>query len=1220
MSRAERLREMERLYVDKAYTDIEMAEKLDVDRITVYKDRALLESEVTFIEVERGRWKIDRTKYLSAIRLSLSEALALYLPARRAARQTLLAQPHVANALEKLAVALKQPMTERLVKAANVILAQAAMPERVAIMETVTRGWVERVKIRIAYRGLRARQVGHHLVSPYLIEPSLWSDGAYVIGHSDYFDDVAVFKIERIEQATLTRDSFAIPEKFDEQALLRYAWGIWRGAGEPERVVLRFAPGEATRRIKESIWHPQQEPIQDLPNGGCIWAARIAEWQEMVPWIRGWGADVEVMETKELREELMREAKRLARVYQIGSVNQSDSTSRVLRLWGKTARNNQNPNQFHPVVFHMLDVGNIARELLSERASPRWRNALVKTLNADADTLIDWLPYLIALHDIGKISAAFQSANKQQTERLKHEGFSFDSWLSNADVSHSTISQIYVDGIARVWSEAIGGHHGHFLHPDNDIKSAQRKLASEPAEWQTLRQNADAILRRWFLKRDLTQLPGPSNLSTATMAMTGFMILCDWLGSDERYFKPTPDAEIETYAETSRRRAEQAMCESGLLVSTTSDASTNTATLFDDLGTLRSLQLAIDTIPIEILQSPSLTIIEAPTGEGKTEAALALAHRIAHITGTDELYYALPTMATSNQMFSRLQTHLQKRLGLDAAIKLVHGQAYLMEDELRAETPVALMQPLENGEHFEANESVEWFNSKKRALLAPFGVGTIDQAELAALNVKHAALRMMGLVGKVVIVDEVHAYDTYMTTIVERLLRWLATMNTSVILLSATLPKSRREQLAKTYARQLDLTAEQSDAYPGLLVLSANGTHHASPQVWQPNRIIELRQLHWGDDDARAKAEWLVNAVANGGCVCWITNTVKRSQRIFAELQNITSPGIDLDLLHSQFPLDERQHREDALNKKYGRVGNRPARGIVVGTQVLEQSLDLDFDVMVSDLAPIDLLLQRAGRLHRHTRERPNAHDTPRLYLNFQLTPEGDLKLGTDRRIYAEFIIRATHRALAQRTHIQLPNDYRVLIESVYTDQEPASDDPLRGAWDTLQSDQDAAMGKAKERLLPLPHPRDSFAKNAAMRVKFEEDENRADWIVAQTRLGEPTLNIIPLEREGDFAKLPNADKKLDVNVEASYDLQRALLRRNLRISHRDAMAAIQVDAENQPVRLFTDSKLLKGYYPLWLVNGKAEFKLERGKLCVTLDPQLGLLIEKEVKPNGETE
>jgi len=246
MSRAERLREMERLYVDKAYTDIEMAEKLDVDRITVYKDRALLESEVTFIEVERGRWKIDRTKYLSAIRLSLSEALALYLPARRAARQTLLAQPHVANALEKLAVALKQPMTERLVKAANVILAQAAMPERVAIMETVTRGWVERVKIRIAYRGLRARQVGHHLVSPYLIEPSLWSDGAYVIGHSDYFDDVAVFKIERIEQATLTRDSFAIPEKFDEQALLRYAWGIWRGAGEPERV---DAPGVTQQRL-----------------------------------------------------------------------------------------------------------------------------------------------------------------------------------------------------------------------------------------------------------------------------------------------------------------------------------------------------------------------------------------------------------------------------------------------------------------------------------------------------------------------------------------------------------------------------------------------------------------------------------------------------------------------------------------------------------------------------------------------------------------------------------------------------------------------------------------------------------------------------------------------------------------------------------------------------------------------------------------------------------
>jgi CRISPR-associated endonuclease/helicase Cas3 len=396
MSRAERLREMERLYVDKPYSDIEMAEKLGVDRITVYKDRALLESEVTFIEVERGRWKIDRTKYLSAIRLSLSEALALYLPARRAARQTLLAQPHVANALEKLAVALKQPMTERLVQAANLILTQLAMPERVAIMETVTRGWVERVKIRIAYRGLRARQVGHHLVSPYLIEPSLWSDGAYVIGHSDYFADVAMFKIERIEQATLTRDSFEIPEKFDEQALLRYTWGIWRGEGEPARVVLRFASGEAARRIKESIWHPQQEPIQDLPNGGCIWAARIAEWQEMVPWIRGWGADCEVVEPKELREAITREARELAELYQV-----MESVKNQIHYFAHSKKG-EDKSKWQPLIDHLTKTAQLAEGF--------GKDANISELARTA----------AMLHDLGKYSKAFQARLDGSPRKVDH--------------------------------------------------------------------------------------------------------------------------------------------------------------------------------------------------------------------------------------------------------------------------------------------------------------------------------------------------------------------------------------------------------------------------------------------------------------------------------------------------------------------------------------------------------------------------------------------------------------------------------------------------------------------------------------------------------------------------------------------------------------------------------------------------------------------------------
>ena len=313
MGRAERIREMERLYIQRGFTDIEMAERMEVDRTTAYKDRQLLESELPFVEVEPGRWKIDRLRYVSAIKVNLHEALVLYLASRRMSRQTRISQPYVASAIEKLAVTLKQPMTEQLVKAAGMVLAQTAHPERVSILEVITKGWVEQRKVRLRYRALHAGRPKNHVVSPYLIEPSLWSEGAYIIGYSEVHGGLATFKIERIEEASLSLESFTIPDSFDDTELLQHAWGIWYGDNEPMTVKLQFTKA-ATHRLTESIWHPKQQ-ITSTDDGGCIWEAPIAEPQEMLPWIRGWGADVEVLEPRELRETLMGEAKAIAERY-----------------------------------------------------------------------------------------------------------------------------------------------------------------------------------------------------------------------------------------------------------------------------------------------------------------------------------------------------------------------------------------------------------------------------------------------------------------------------------------------------------------------------------------------------------------------------------------------------------------------------------------------------------------------------------------------------------------------------------------------------------------------------------------------------------------------------------------------------------------------------------------------------------------------------------------
>ena len=1216
MARSERLREMERLYVQQAYSDIEMAERLRVDRTTAYKDRILLETEVPFIQDELGRWKIDRTRYLSAIRVNLDEALALYLAARRASRQTRISQLHVASGLEKLASALRQPMTERLVRAAGEVLAQAAQPERVAVLETIARGWVEARKVRITHQALRSRRAMNYLVSPYLIEPSLWGDGAYLIGESDVHGRLATFKIERIESASLTDETFSVPADFDEGELLKHAWGIWYGDEEPVTVILRFAPGQATRRVKESIWHPTQT-IAETANGGCLWTAQVAEWQEMVPWVRGWGADCEVLEPEELRGTLRVETRRLVRLYGLGKVEHNSLPARLLRCWGKTGRET---GEFHPAVFHMLDVGHVARELLGDDASPRWRRVLGGALGAEPGKLADWLPWLVALHDIGKISAPFQEQRAEHKERLLAEGFSFGARPWNNDPYHTFTGQVFLaqelsqldaiplpDSLLGVWREMVGGHHGQFAAAGS-LGQARTKLgAEESQDWARLRVAAAGLLKEHLLRQPPQCWPEPANISGAIMALTGFTILCDWLGSDGARFPMRPEVELEEYVKESARRAREAVEGAGFFQASRSAASTSFASLFPNLQPPRPLQAAIDQVPIELLSGPCLAIIEAPTGEGKTEAALALAHRLALASGSDELYYALPTTATSNQMFRRLKKYLRDSLGLATQARLIHGQAFLFEDDLRIE-------PLDSGEGWEPGGAREWFGPKKRALLAPFGVGTIDQAELAALNVRHTALRLIGLAGKVVIVDEVHAYDTYMTTIIERLLNWLAALGTSVIILSATLPVARRASLVQAYGLKVNPVRAKDVDYPGFWVVGRTGSYHASPPAYQPDRHLRLNTLSLTDEDPENKACWLLQAVAGGGCACWITNTVARAQRMFAALDKIAPPDVDRLLIHSQFPLEDRQSLERLLAVKYGPEGSRPERGIVVGTQLLEQSLDLDFDVMVSDLAPVDLLLQRAGRLHRHeATKRPPAHSVPRLWINVELAADGSLQLGVDQYVYDEFILRQTWRTLAGREEITLPADYRPLVEAIYAATEPPTDTILAEAWEKLQDQERNAVGQARLRLLPEPDPEDPFCGLAASRGTFEENESSAAWIVAQTRLAEESVTVIPLERNEASAWFFQDGGKLEMSLASPVprETQLQLLRRSLRVTHRRAVPLLKAGVVSLP-RLFTESLLLKECIPLWLQRGQSRLPSGKETLVLTLDPRLGLVIDRE--------
>ena len=440
MTKAERLAEMKRLYIQRTFTDAEMAEKLNVDRTTIYRDRMELTLEYPIEQDYEGRYHIERSKLISEIKVNLHEALTLYLAARKTSRQTRFYNPHVTNALEKLAATLRQPMTERLLKAADVLLKQEKDPERVKILEILAQAWVEQKKVRIRYQGLKSAGVTNHVISPYLIEPSIWSDSVYVIAYSEVFEKVMPFKIDRIETAALLSELFEIPDDFDDQQLLKHAWGIWYADEEPITVKLRFNR-DATKRVKESIWHPL-EKVEDTEDGGCIWSADVAEWREMLPWVRGWGADVEVLEPKELRDSLTREVQELAELYKVMEMKAQQM------IYYAHSRKGEDKSKWQLLKDHLSNTAELAG-------------------NFGSDAGISELARMAALlHDLGKYSKAFQ-------KRLEGTGRKVDHATAGARTVMEIFNRTDIEKwLATMLAYCIAGHHTGLLDYGSSIDVA----------------------------------------------------------------------------------------------------------------------------------------------------------------------------------------------------------------------------------------------------------------------------------------------------------------------------------------------------------------------------------------------------------------------------------------------------------------------------------------------------------------------------------------------------------------------------------------------------------------------------------------------------------------------------------------------------------------------------------------------------------------------------
>ncbi len=1204
MTKAERLKEMELLYYHRAYSDAEMAQRLGVDRTTVYRDRLELEAEVPFVQESPGKWRIDRQRYLSNIRVNIREALILYIASRREIRRVRSGYRFMASALEKLALALRSPMTERLVKSAETVLEAKADARREKVFDVIARAWSERLRVRLRYQGLGTRKPYRDKVSPYLIEPSPWSDSVYLIGHSDVFAGIATYRLDRILEARLTSEGFDLPEDFDEEQLLRFAWGIWRSEGTPQMVVLRFRPGTAAKRLMESVWHPLEE-VEVLEDGGCIWKAPIAEWREMLPWIRGWGSDVEALEPEALRAELRREARRLSKLYLPDELHEKPAR---YRLWAKAR---QESGDIHPLIYHMIDVGEVALALWNRVIPNGERRRIADLLELPQDECGKFLAFIAATHDLGKASPGFQ---KKFPEYAQHDltplGFDFPAGTApHGTVSTAALRKLLKDELemgrwdAVMLAHVVGGHHG--VWPSSmDIQNLYSDdLGGTP--WGKARHELFLDLLRAFDPPKGVALPEDVPLRNALLTwISGLITAADWIGSmddffpyEDRFFPP------EEYAGVAAKKAERALEGIGWPWQGASG---------EEMPFEKMFPFPPNAIQSEVIRltkdtpHPSMVLIEAPTGSGKTETAFYLADTWLRSYGGRGTYIAMPTQATSNQMLDRTRDFLLNRYPHEVLnLHLVHGNA-AWTDQMSSLKLLPVGETLDEGV-----AAMQWFLPRKRTLLAPFGVGTVDQALMSVLQVRHFFLRMFGLANKVVVFDEVHAYDTYMSRLFQRLLDWLHVIGASVVILSATLPRETRKQMVSAYLGEEGSVDLPDVSYPRLTVVSPHGVG-VHPLPSPEDRTV---RLSWIPGNPQATAELLKSKLKDGGCAAVVCNTVSEAQEVYETLRDAALVDDEnLILFHARMPFAWRKDVERRVLDAFGKSGHRPERAIVVATQVIEQSLDLDFDLMISAIAPIDLLIQRAGRLHRHKREiRPRGLETPQLFI---LRPGGDLEnpdFGRSAYVYEKYVLWQTWRALDGKEALVLPGETDSLIEAVYGEADFESlPEPLsakvRKSFSEMKGNVVKYRQEAENRLIPDPSYEDMVIDFVSF---LNDDENPEihEKVRALTRMIRPGVSLVCLHRvNGSLNMEPDGSGMLvDLEQKPSRYLLKELLQHTVTVTHPTVVGYF---ARQEVPDVWKGVPSLRYHYPVIFEKGKAV--LEGTPYVLLLSKELGLRVEKE--------
>lgn len=666
------------------------------------------------------------------------------------------------------------------------------------------------------------------------------------------------------------------------------------------------------------------------------------------------------------------------------------------KYWGKASKED---GSYHLLPYHCLDVAAVGYEFLSQHHF--FRRKLSTMMKLPESVVTTWLVFLLGIHDLGKFAESFQQLRtdlrielghgnpKKTNYDLRHDSLGYLLWFCRqqglskyyqnngfpSTPASPELSKV-IKNIFPIWLAPVMGHHGFPPQSQSRIKEYFQDEDQSSIK---------SFVNDWFLVQEpdfdntlgiCSDKSWQNAQKEASWLLAGFAVLCDWLGSNKEIFKFEKEHHtLENYwSKIALPRAKSAIEEANLLPATI-QKNRSIDELFKYIKSPTPLQKICSEMPISY--EPQLIILEDVTGAGKTEAALMLAYRLIEKDLAQGFFIGLPTMATANAMLERMAKIYRGFYEQDKQpnVVLSHSARHLS----KIFQTIFLQQNEHNKETYTGTDETisiqcsRWLaDHRKKSLLADIGIGTIDQVLLGILPVRHQSLRLLGLANKVLILDEVHAYDAYTGSLLNTLLEFHAALGGSVILLSATLSRSQRQAFIDAFNKGLGCKSPiiKNTAYPLVTHIGATTNTELPVQTRKTvERSVQVRFVHNQGDALKQ----LQQAVKQGQCACWIRNTVPDAGEAFDLMAAMDGMKKDnLHLFHSRYALGDRLDIEEKCLHLFGKKSTPDKRKgqVLISTQVIEQSLDLDFDVMVSDLAPVDLLIQRAGRLKRHVRDK----------------------------------------------------------------------------------------------------------------------------------------------------------------------------------------------------------------------------------------------------------